>query len=293
MSGFIALHREAMDHHLFKGDVARFGAWIWMVSKACWKETKFDVQGRTISLKRGQFCCSVRDMATAWGWPKSNVDRFLTRLKTETMIETESGTGRLIITICNYAKYQDLKPEVGTPTGTPTGTAAGQQRDIKEQGNKGTIEEEPIGSPSKGPTKPKIEIPDWIPSDAWAAYIAMRKSMKKAPTDRAVSLLIGKLSKLRDLGNDPGAVLDQSTLKNWTDVYEIKDKYDGNRNQVYGGASAGYRGARVRTDGFTDAINAELARTGSLDPSQAPGRFHDDGTAHGGELPLAGGTALR
>lgn len=287
MSGFIALHREAMDHHLFKGDVARFGAWIWMVSKACWKETKFDVQGRTITLRRGQFCCSVRDMATAWGWPKSNVDRFLTRLKTETMIETESGTGRLIITICNYAKYQDLKDQSGTATGTATGTAAGQQRDIKEQGNKGTIEEEPIGSPSKGSANPKIEIPDWIPSDAWAAYIAMRKSMKKAPTDRAVSLLIGKLSKLRDLGNDPGAVLYQSTLKNWTDVYEIKDEYDGNRNQGNRSNASGDRSFPSRGDG---AVRAALRRmesyaTGKF--AEAPGRSDDDGASGHLRLPYA------
>lgn len=138
MSGFIALHREAKEHHLFKGDVARFGAWFWLVSTACWKPVKFNVGGGTITLQRGQLCVSVRQLAEEWGWSKSAVERFLTRLQTETMIATEAGHGRTVITICNYEKYQDVAGGDRDGSGTATGTAAGQQRDTKEQGNKGT-----------------------------------------------------------------------------------------------------------------------------------------------------------
>ena len=38
---------------------------------------------------------------------------------------------------------------------------------------------------------------------------------QKPLTDRAVSLAIGKLEELRRQGQDPNAVLDQSTLHNW------------------------------------------------------------------------------
>jgi len=173
VSGFVAAHREALEHPLFVGDSARLGAWFWMIAKACWKPTRFNVHGKTIELNRSQFCCSVRELADAWGWSKSSVDRFLTRLKTETMIETESGTGRLVITILNYDKYQTFEHEAGTPSGTPSGTAAGQQRDIKEQGNKGTIEEEPNGSsppippkPTRKPSSRKVSMTlDWLPTD--------------------------------------------------------------------------------------------------------------------------------
>lgn len=194
MSGFITMHRDAFDHPLLR-DGDRFRAWFWMVAKACWKQTPFDIGGRIVTLQRGQFCCSVRELADTWGWSKSAVDRFLTRLKTERMIGTDAGTGRLVITILNYSKYQDVYEDAGTPTAmesaekaaqrypnatrsTPdqkpgqqrdtlnagingvnlgsgngdrdsSGTAAGQQRDIKEQGNKGTIvDEEANASPS-------------------------------------------------------------------------------------------------------------------------------------------------
>lgn len=132
MSGTINLSRDVFDHPLLK-DGDRFRAWFWMVARACWKPTRFDVAGRIITLERGQFCCSVRELAEAWGWSKSAVDRFLTRLKTETMIGTDAGTGKLIVTIRNYDKYQSQPGATGTANGTPTGTAAGQQRDIKEE----------------------------------------------------------------------------------------------------------------------------------------------------------------
>jgi hypothetical protein len=134
MSGFIVMARDATEHPLLQ-DGERFRAWFWMVAKACWKPTPFDIHGKIVTLDRGQFCCSVRELADTWGWSKSTVERFLTRLKTEAMIGTDAGTGRLIITICNYTKYQDVPKERGTANGTPSGTAAGQQRDIKEQGN--------------------------------------------------------------------------------------------------------------------------------------------------------------
>lgn len=41
-------------------------------------------------------------------------------------------------------------------------------------------------------------------------------------TPRATQAIVKKLSAFRDAGHDVGAVLDQSTLKGWTDVYEPK-----------------------------------------------------------------------
>jgi hypothetical protein len=145
MSGFVVIRREALDHHLLR-DAERFRAWCWLIASACWKPTKFDVHGKTITLERGQLCVSVRQLAEAWGWSKSAADRFIQRLVDEDMVistraktgtgsGTTSGTARSIITICNYSKYQDVPSAGGTKSEPPSGTAAGQQRDIKEQGN--------------------------------------------------------------------------------------------------------------------------------------------------------------
>jgi hypothetical protein len=173
VSGFIVMARDATEHPLLR-DGERFRAWFWMVAKACWKPSQFDVHGKIITLERGQFCCSIREMAEAWGWSKSAVDRFIQRLVDEDMVistraktgtgsGTTSGTARSIITICNYAKYQDVPQQSGTAAEPQSGTAAGQQRDIKEQGNKGT-RDIPNGISTARPRKIAHALPaDWVP----------------------------------------------------------------------------------------------------------------------------------
>lgn len=92
-------------------------------------------------------------------------------------------------------------------------------------------------------------LPDWIPSDAWAGYQEMRKKIKKPMTDRAVSLAIGTLEKLRAEGNDPGAVLDQSTLNSWQGLFPIRVERRGLP-----------KGAQVSSLGKTGQITANNAQ---------------------------------
>lgn len=75
--------------------------------------------------------------------------------------------------------------------------------------------------------KPKIEevalrLPDWLPSDAWKAFLEMRKQKKTPNTPRALNMLLTELTRLKGMGHDPAKVLDQSTLKGWKDVYALK-----------------------------------------------------------------------
>jgi hypothetical protein len=72
-------------------------------------------------------------------------------------------------------------------------------------------------------------VPDWIPKAEWDAYLEMRKAKKAKPTGRAIELLIIKLGKMRDKGIDLAAVLDQSTVNNWTDVWEPKSDRSGGK----------------------------------------------------------------
>lgn len=113
--------------------------------------------------------------------------------------------------------------------------------------------EEPNGS-SSPPTPPRPisgkgwpSAPDWLPAEPWNGFIDMRKRKRANPTARAVAMIFTKLEQLRSEGHDPADVLDQSTLKNWTDVYPIKEDYDGNRPP-----------ARNQQDGFLRVVHSEL-----------------------------------
>lgn len=89
------------------------------------------------------------------------------------------------------------------------------------------------------PTRPKPKarsgadapsLPDWIPHEAWTGFLEMRKKKGATPTDRAISLLLKKLEQFRANGDDPAAVLDQSTRSNWTDIYPLKGGINGKPN---------------------------------------------------------------
>jgi hypothetical protein len=236
VTGFVALYREATEHPLFAGDVARFGAWSWLVVKACWKSTRFNISGATITIERGQLCVSRSQLATAWGWSPSAVERFLARLETEQMIGRATGQGRTIITICNYEKYQDVGEQAGQAAEQATGQRSDSHRTTKEQGNKGTIEEEEANaSPSSTPAPRKRAAPfvrpDWVPAEPWDAFVAMRIKNRKPMTDHAKTLAVSELAKLAEDGHPPGAVLNQSTFHSWLGLFKIKDQDNGYRTR--------------------------------------------------------------
>ena len=79
-------------------------------------------------------------------------------------------------------------------------------------------------------------LPEWIPDDAWQAFLEMRRSKKKPPTAYATEQLIAKLGVLMANGHDPRAVLDQSTVNSWTDLYPIKENANGKQRSSTVGA---------------------------------------------------------
>lgn len=158
MSGFVAMTRDWQDHDLFDGDeFSRRDAWAWLIAQAAWKPTTARIKGAKIELARSELCFSQRFLAEKWGWSKSRVDRFISLLRDEGMIETRSkigatanhpaGQGQSIISICNYDKYQSSPQGQRGNVEPPSGATAGQQRGKEEQRNN-TI---PIGMGDEPP----------------------------------------------------------------------------------------------------------------------------------------------
>lgn len=81
-----------------------------------------------------------------------------------------------------------------------------------------------IIEPSKEPSIPvrAFALPDWIREDTWKAYEEMRKKIRKPMTERARDLIIKKLHDMKQAGQDANAVLEQSVIGSWTNIYPIK-----------------------------------------------------------------------
>jgi hypothetical protein len=67
-----------------------------------------------------------------------------------------------------------------------------------------------------------IEIPDWLPRDAWREFVEHRREMKNSLTERAAKANIKKLSEFRSNGQDPRAVIEQTIAGGWTGLFEVK-----------------------------------------------------------------------
>ncbi|MAX82373.1 MAG: hypothetical protein CL843_19615 [Crocinitomicaceae bacterium] len=132
---FVFAQRDRFKHPLFKAEkFCRGYAWDWIVANAVWREDghPVEIKGQIVRLNRGQLSYSVRFMAEAWRWDKAAVSRFITRLKTEAMIETHTETGQMVITVCNYDKYQSRAGLTETAPETASETGARQHRDSSE-----------------------------------------------------------------------------------------------------------------------------------------------------------------
>jgi hypothetical protein len=235
MSGFITFRREAMDHPLFQGDAQRLGAWLWLVARAAWKPTPFNVAGRIITLERGQLCASRSQMAKAWGMSESSVERFLTRLQTERMIGRETGQGKSVVTICNYSKYQDISDDAGQASGPATGQRPDSDRTAKEQGNKGTIEEEEArASPSSARAKKPdpFPMPEWADPQVWSDFLANRRKKSRPNTATAHKRMLTDIAKLANDEWPPGRLLEHAAARGWAGIYDPRENLNGNRDRT-------------------------------------------------------------
>ena len=97
----------------------------------------------------------------------------------------------------------------------------------------------PMANPSLTQTKPirvdkrreeekkeiqaQAPLPDWLPMEAWAGYVEMRKRIRKQMTPRAQQLVLKSLADMQAKGLSVAQSLDNSTRNSWVDVYEPKE----------------------------------------------------------------------
>ncbi|HBF39790.1 MAG TPA: hypothetical protein DDW50_21060 [Firmicutes bacterium] len=107
--GYMKLYRRIKHNFLWpKGRAyTRLEAWEDMLFRAEYMDTKVQVKGRLILVKRGEFICFERKLADDWKWSRERIRRFLKLLESENMIKITACTrSETRITIVNYDFYQ-------------------------------------------------------------------------------------------------------------------------------------------------------------------------------------------
>jgi uncharacterized protein YdaU (DUF1376 family) len=94
-----------------------------------------------------------------------------------------------------------------------------------------TSNQEPKESNSKEPKSktmretrliiPPVQVPDWMPVDAWNDFVESRRKIRKPMTQNAIKLAISTLSKLKSEGNNVQEVIEQSILCGYSGLFPV------------------------------------------------------------------------
>lgn len=104
--------------------------------------------------------------------------------------------------------------------------------------------QEPSITPKKATpkTRPVIALPEWLPEEAWADWVAHRKATKHPMTPKAEELSIADLGRLREQGHDPVAVIHHAIKSGWRGLYAPPVRAGPNPGNH--SAAANFRGKR-------------------------------------------------
>lgn len=130
------------------------------------------------------------------------------------------------ITPAAYAPQQMLRPADAAPTTAgnappppqmlrPTPADAAPKPSLNRQLNR----KEPKDTRADATG---FVLPDWIPADAWAAFMETRKEKKAKSTPYALGLIVKSLKTFQAAGHDPVEILNASIKAGWSDVYPPK-----------------------------------------------------------------------
>jgi hypothetical protein len=81
-------------------------------------------------------------------------------------------------------------------------------------------------------TTPPVALPECVPADAWADYVADRRERKKPLSTRAQALALSKLVAMHVDGQDVRAVLAQSIERGWSGLFPVKPERNGAPSNV-------------------------------------------------------------
>lgn len=214
--GWIKLYRKLQDNPLWKSEpFTRGQAWVDLLLIANHKEGVVWKRGNCIKIARGQVGWSMKGLADRWQWSRTKVNTFLEWLETEQQIVQQKTKLSTLITIIKFDEYNSKVQQTGQQKDNRSATEV-QQKDTNKNGKKG-----------KNVKKEDIELPEWMPLEAWDGFVEMRIKLKSPLTKRATTLIINKLKKFKDENYDIGELLDTATMNNWKSIYPPKDNNTG------------------------------------------------------------------
>jgi biotin operon repressor len=110
MEGWIKLHRSIIDSAVFSdSDVLK--VWLWLLCSVAYDDHDVVYLGKVIQLKQGQIITGRKKLSQQIGMSEGKIYRAINILKNLGNITVKSNNRYSIITVENWAKYQNDFPK--------------------------------------------------------------------------------------------------------------------------------------------------------------------------------------
>lgn len=118
--GFVKSYRRIFDHPLLAKDHAARHLFSDLMHFVAWDATTQDWRGAPVTVKRGQVMISTRKLAEVTGFTHQIVRSCLAKLANHQIVKinTLPNQGPMVVTICNWDKYQMSQHTANTPANT-------------------------------------------------------------------------------------------------------------------------------------------------------------------------------
>ena len=211
-NGWIKLHRKLLDNPVVMKDSDHLAVWIYLLLNASHTEYPVLFGGKKISLKAGQLITGRKSIASTLGISESKVRRILDLFEIDQQIDRQRSNKNSLVSILNWDKYQIFDQQIDQQATNKRPTTDQQATTNKNNKNIKNIKEckEIIYS----------DVPEL--NETIIAFIDYRKSIKKPMSDRAITLLLGKLNKMSNSVQEQIEILNQSILNGWQGIFPLK-----------------------------------------------------------------------
>jgi len=192
MSRWFRVAADIFEHEFFaQSEMSEREAFLWLVAKAAWKDTRHRVGAEMLPVPRGSLFVTLREICAAWGWKSDfRVRTFLDAMEAEGMIKRTANAGKTCVSICNYDRYQTPSAEDKRNINEPETHGKRTENALKIPVYQDTKEYTSLRSvaPQGGlPKKSKIEIEEieGVSKSLLADWKAVRKAKRAGPVTKS------------------------------------------------------------------------------------------------------------
>lgn len=155
-SGWIKLHRKILDNWIWN-DPEKLRAWIDILLMVNHEDKQIPFDGHIVTIHKGQRLTSLLKLSERWGWSRNRVDRFLRLLEEAKMVTADRTPNGTVLTVINWALYQDERDTNGATDGATNDTTVGATVGTQTRMNKNDKEGEEGGGYTTPTLTPSLE----------------------------------------------------------------------------------------------------------------------------------------